>query len=203
MDFIRGRPQNPAAVGLLPGAFNPPTIAHVALIEAAAGQVDQVVCVLPREFPHKQYEGARLEQRLQMLDRLAASAHPFLVAVADGGLFIDMARECRAALGSSVDVAFLCGRDAAERIIAWDYGRPGAIEAMMQEFRLLVADRGGRFDPPADLARRCARLHVPFDVDSVSSTEVRSRIAGGESWRDLVPHAIRDLAEEVYGARML
>src|SRR5450759_5952675 len=105
MEFVRGAPRG-STVGILAGAFNPPTVAHLALIDAARSRVDQVICVLPREFPHKQYQGATLEGRLQMLDRLAAE-HGFGVAVTERGLFIDIAREARAAFPGSVDVAFL------------------------------------------------------------------------------------------------
>ncbi len=200
MEFIRGAPRG-STVGILAGAFNPPTVAHLALIDAARSRVDQVICVLPREFPHKQYEGATLEGRLRMLDRVSAE-HAFDVAVTEGGLFIDIAREARAAFGSRIDVAFLCGRDAAERILTWDYGRSGTIESMLEEFRLLVADRGGPFAPPPHLAHRIDPLETAIDVNAISSSEVRRRIESGQPWRELAPPCIHDLVPLIYG-RML
>ncbi len=200
MEFIRGGARG-ASAGILAGAFNPPTIAHIALIEAARPYVDQVICVLPREFPHKQYHGATPAQRVEMLDSIAAG-HPIDVAVAERGLFIDIARETRAAFGCPVDIAFLCGSDAAERILTWDYGHPGAIQSMLEEFRLLVADRDTVFRPRPELVSRIGALPVPAGVSSISSTEVRRRIAAGEPWRELVPPEIHHLVPRIYG-RML
>src|SRR5436190_11416331 len=193
MEFVRGEPGPARSLAILAGAFNPPTIAHLALIDAAQGHVDRTLCVIPREFPHKHFHGATLEQRLEMLDRISAAGYAFDVAVSDSGLFIDMARECRRAFQHDVDVAFLCGRDAAERIVAWDYGDERAIERMLNEFRLMVAARGGHYEPPESIAHRIEQLRTSLDVDAVSSTEVRRRIAGAETWEELVPDPARDM----------
>ena len=200
MEFVCGGPRG-TRPGILAGAFNPPTIAHLALIEAAQPYVDQVICVLPREFPHKSYHGATLAERLEMLDRIAAERQ-IDVAVAERGLFIEIAREARTAFARPVDIAFICGSDAAERILTWDYGHPGAIEEMLEEFRLLVADRDTVFQPRPDLARGMEALAIPAGVTSMSSTDVRRRIAAGEPWHELVPRQIHDLVTSIYG-RML
>jgi nicotinate (nicotinamide) nucleotide adenylyltransferase len=200
MEFVRGGPRG-TRPGILAGAFNPPTIAHLALIDAAQPYINQVICVLPREFPHKSYHGATLAERLEMLDRIAAERQ-IDVAVAERGLFIDIAWETRAAFARPVDIAFICGSDAAERILTWDYGHPGAIEEMLEEFRLLVADRDTVFQPRPDLARRVEALAIPAGVGSMSSTDVRRRIAAGEPWHEFVPPQIHDLVTSIYG-RML
>jgi nicotinic acid mononucleotide adenylyltransferase len=200
MEFVRGGPRG-TRPGILAGAFNPPTIAHLALVDAAQPYIDQVICVLPREFPQKSYHGATLAERLEMVDRIAAE-RLIDVAVAERGLFIEIARETRAAFAWPVDIAFICGSDAAERILTWDYGHPGAIEKMLEEFRLLVADRDTVFQPRPDLARRVEALAIPPGVASMSSTDVRRRIASGEPWREFVPPQIHDLVTSIYG-RML
>src|SRR5690242_17748537 len=111
IEFFRRAPGVPQRLGILPGTFNPPTRAHLALALAAEAQVDEVLFVLPREFPHKAYKGASFEQRIEML-RLAAASEPrFSIASTGGGLFIDIARECRDVYGD-VALSFLCGRDA-------------------------------------------------------------------------------------------
>ena len=111
--------------------------------------MDLIVCVVPRVFPHKEYSGATLEQRVEMLDA-AGLAIPHAIASTGQGLFIDIARECRDHYGTEVQLSFICGRDAAERILHWDYGRAGVVEEMLREFELLVAPRGGHFSPPAE-----------------------------------------------------
>lgn len=178
-------------IGVLAGAFNPVTCAHLALAEAARKTVDEVVCVVPRAYPHKHFHGASLEDRIAMLKRVIDR-----VEITQGGLFIDIARELRT---SGAEVSFICGRDAAERIIHWDYGEPGAIEKMLNEFSLLVAERGGAYEAPAHLRHRVRRLPLAEDVSDVSSTEVRRRIAAGEPWEHLVPAAIIDQVRAIYG----
>src|SRR5438105_1593079 len=88
IEFFRRAPVLPRRLGILPGTFNPPTRAHLALARAAEAQVDEVLFVLPREFPHKAYEGASFEERIEML-RLAVDGEPrFSIASTDAGLFI-------------------------------------------------------------------------------------------------------------------
>ncbi len=198
MHFIRRSDAAPRRLGILAGSFNPPTHAHTGLIEAAAPHVDEVLCVVPRVFPHKLYHGATLDDRLRMLEALEPFGMPYSIAVVDRGLFIDIARECRLEYGPDADLVFVCGRDAAERIVEWNYDEPGAIERMLEEFRLLVAARKGDYEPPAHLAHRIRSLDVPRDLDEVSSTEVRDRLRKGEPWQHLVPEAIRHAVERIY-----
>ena len=188
----------PRRLGILAGSFNPPTCAHVALMEAAAPQVDEILCVIPRVFPHKLYHGATLDDRLRMLEAIEPKGVPLSIGVAERGLFIDIARECREAYGTETRLAFLCGRDAAERIVEWDYGEPGAIERMLKEFSLLVAARHGQYQPPPHLAHRIALLNMCGVWNEVSSTEVRERVRRGEAWEEMVPAAIRPMVERIY-----
>ena len=197
MEFYRQNFGRPRKVGILAGSFNPPTVAHVELAQAASQCVDLIVCVVPRLFPHKEYSGATLEQRVDMLDA-AGLAVPHSIASTSQGLFIDIARECRDYYGAEVKLLFICGRDAAERILHWDYGRAGVVGEMLREFELLVAPRGGHFAPPAEYRHRIHALNVRSGHEEVSSTEVRERIARGKPWEDLVPEKIRERVREIY-----
>jgi cytidyltransferase-like protein len=179
-------------LGILAGAFNPLTRAHLALAEAAAQHVDEVICAVPRAYPHKEFHGAALEDRVEMLRAAGCRA-----AVTEKGLFIDIARQLRE---PDTEIFFICGRDAAERIIGWDYGEAGAIERMMDEFALLVADRDGTYRPPPHLSHRVHSLQLPRDYSDVSSTEVRRRIGAGEPWEHLVPEAIAGRVRAIYAA---
>ncbi|HTA66668.1 MAG TPA: nicotinate-nicotinamide nucleotide adenylyltransferase [Bryobacteraceae bacterium] len=187
----------PQRLGVLAGSFNPPTIAHEELVYAAGFHVDEVLCVVPSVLPHKEYFGATLEQRLAMLEA-ARLMPPCSIATSEKGLFIDIARECREHYGPDTRLSFICGRDAAERILAWDYGRPGVVEEMLKEFELLVAARSGEFQPPAEFQHRIHPLGLRAAHDQVSSTEVRERIARGEPWEHLVPGTIVERVREIY-----
>ncbi|HLJ51039.1 MAG TPA: hypothetical protein VKU01_33760 [Bryobacteraceae bacterium] len=193
MEFFEKPASHPRRLGILAGSFNPPTVAHLELADAAQGHVDQVLWVLPREFPHKRYHGATLTQRVDMLRKLGLTA-----AVSSGGLFLEIARECREHYGPQTKLSFLCGRDAAERIVNWDYGRPGVAEEMLREFELLVAARLGEYSPPSHLQRQIRRLHLRNDFDHVSSTEVRERIRHSHTWEHLVPEPIVEDVRKIY-----
>jgi nicotinate-nucleotide adenylyltransferase len=197
VQFYRRSRTRPARLGVLAGGFNPPTIAHIALADASSAHVDQVLYVVPRAFPHKQYFGATLEQRIEMLGSLELTI-PHSIAVTEQGLLIDIARECRTEFGADTRLYFLCGRDAAERVLTWDYGRAGVVEEMLREFELLVASRRGDFVPSPEFRRRIHALAINAGHDQVSSTEVRERIARGEPWEHLVPENIVERVREIY-----
>lgn len=201
MVFVRRAGGSPSRLGILPGTFNPVTVAHLALAGAARGLCDEVLFVLPRVFPHKEYSGASLEQRIEMLDGALEGFSGFSLAVAERGLFVEIAQECRAAYGSQVRLSFLCGRDAAERIAGWQYGRPGAFAEMLRQFDLLVARRNGEYTPPAELAAGMEKLLLPEKFDPVSASEVRDRLRRGHAWEHLVPPAIRERVRQIYGSR--
>lgn len=169
------------------------------LVDAAVGyHVEEVLCVVPRSFPHKEYFGATLEQRLEMLELAELTGLPYSVATSEAGLFLDIARECREHYGSGVRLSFICGRDAAERVLSWDYGRPGVVQEMLREFQLLVAARQGEFEAPAQFRERIHPLRLRAGYDALSSTDVRERIARGEPWEHLVPETIVDRVRAIY-----
>ncbi len=198
MVFFRRAAARPGRLAAFPGTFNPPTCAHLALARAALSRVDEVAFVLPREFPHKAYSGASFEERVQMLEAALADEPRFSIAASGAGLFIDIAHECRQDYGPDVELFILCGRDAAERAVSWDYGRPGAFRDQLREYRLLVAPRRGACRPPSEFASRIETLEGAGDYDEVSATEARERIRRGEPWEHLVPEPIREMARKIY-----
>ncbi len=198
MEFSRRAAGNPPQLGILSAAFHPPTRAHLGLANAALRLVDEVVFVLPRRFPHKEYEIVALEDRLEMLLAATREEPRFSVAVTDGGLFIEIARECREAYGQETGLWFLCGRDAAERIVNWDYGEPGAFERQLDEYGLLVAGRQGVYEPPAAMRHRIRHLPVGENFDHISATEVRESIRLGRGWAHLVPESLVERVKRLY-----
>lgn len=167
---------NRGRIALFPGAFHPVTRAHLALAEAAARQVEEVWFVLAKQLPHKQYEGVPLEGRLEIL-AAAVQALPWAgIALSEGGLFLEIAREARQALQPQAAL-LLCGRDAAERIVSWPYPAHQSISHQLEEYRLLVAARQGEYQPPRHLAHAIETLEAPTDWDALSSTLVRQHLA--------------------------
>jgi nicotinic acid mononucleotide adenylyltransferase len=198
MEFLWRPPLEPRRVAVFPGAWNPPTIAHVEIARAAVRFVDEVVWVIPRSFPHKGWEGAGFDERCEMIRTLAASGERFAAAISEGGLYVEIAREAQEAFGPGVEVGIVCGRDAAERMETWDYGRAGVFEEMLRDFRLLVAARAGEYSTAFDRGGRIHTLETETCFDDISSSEVRRRIRMGARWEPLVPDAIRDQVDAIY-----
>jgi nicotinate-nucleotide adenylyltransferase len=194
MEFFRRAAGQPNSLGVFPGTFNPVTIAHLALARAALRLVDEVVFVLPRVFPHKTWTGASFDDRLCLLLSALAGEERFSIASSGHGLFVEIAAECRAVY-PPVRLGFLCGADAAERIATWDYGEPGAFARMMEQFDLLVAERGGTWEAPG-----VRHVELAGDYNHVSASEVRERLARGHPWEHLVPAAVRNDVRRIYGA---
>lgn len=179
-------------MGVLPGAFNPPTVGHEAVAAAARDQFDlgQVVFLVPEVFPHKSYEGASLEDRIAMLCAATGQEAAYAVASSREGLFIDIARQVRERYGDGIEICLICGRDAAERIVGWDYGDGPPLRDQLKEFRLLVASREGEYVPPARYASRIQRVELAASFDEVSSSSVREAVALGSAWRRWVSERV-------------
>jgi nicotinic acid mononucleotide adenylyltransferase len=195
--FLYRTGENPTSVALFPGAWNPPTVAHVDIARMAHRQADEVIWILPRAFPHKGFEGAGFEARRRMLQTVARDAG-FSAAISDGGLYAEIASEAREYFGRQAEIALVLGRDAAERIAAWDYGVPGYFDEFVSRHRLLVAARAGEYEPAGHHKERISRLPMESSWDEVSSSEVRRRIADGSDWRALVPPAIAGIVAHLY-----
>lgn len=198
MEFIRRAECPGRVVGLLPGAWNPPTSAHTGLASAALAYADEIVLVIPRVFPHKGFEGPSFETRTRWLDLLSRRNPRFSAAVSEGGLFIEMAREARHC--GVRDVWIICGADAAERIAKWPYPGGEEIERQLETgYGLLVAPRIIEWTPPPNLASRIKTLPLAEALQNLSSTSVRERIRRGEPWRELVPEELREAVAAAYG----
>lgn len=194
MHLIVPPASRPRRLGLLPGTFNPPTRAHLALAEAALDRVDEVMLVLPGFLPHKTWNGATVRERMEMLRLITGPRLRFASAVAEGGLYVEIAAEARELFPDS-ELYMICGRDAAERVVGWDYGDPEAILRHLELFHLVVAPRGGHYTPPASVAHAVHQLTLD-SYDDFASTRIRGR---AEGWENLVPDEIAALVQSIYG----
>lgn len=195
--FWEGSPLTAGRAGLLPGVFNPPTLAHLAMAQEGRSQhdLDQVVFVLPEAFPHKDYQGATFEDRLAMLRAGVGRNEGYAVASSDKGLFIDIARQAKNAYGPGFEICLICGRDAAERIVGWDYGKGPAFAEQLKEFQLLVASRRSAYSVPAEYANRIHTIDLPVSFDAVSSTRIRETISEGGAFEEWVDRHVAEVIQ--------
>ena len=158
-------------IGCFPGSFDPLTIAHVAIADAAHEQCDltRLDLVLSRSALGKAAHKHSLDERVALIEA-AASTRPWMRAiVTDQQLLADIAGD--------YDVLVL-GVDKWEQVLdPAFYG--GSVEARDAAVRRLpvVACAPRRDTTPPDGA---LALDVPTWVREVSSTAVR---AGAAHWR--------------------
>jgi nicotinate-nucleotide adenylyltransferase len=168
--------------GILGGTFDPPHNGHVALAEAAREQlpIDELEIWVEEQPGHRGVVAAP-EARL----RLAQAAFPGQGVRLDSNPFtVDAVRGGEEAL-------FIVGADQAAGFATWK--QP---EEVLKWVKLAVGTRGG-YELP-DLSRWGDRV-VPFELASpeVSSSEIRDRVAAGETIAGLVPPAVAELIEEL------
>jgi len=164
--------------GILGGIFDPPQNGHVALARAALEQlpIDRLVVLVVADPGHRATV-ADAETRL----RLAQAAFAGLgEVVLDSHAFtVDAVRD-----GRFGDALFIVGADEGAAFPSWKDP-----EEVLRRVKLAVGTRSGY--PPPDLERYGDRV-VAFELASpaVSSSEVRERVARGESIAELVPQAV-------------
>lgn len=182
MTVETGRPSRPASrrVGVYPGSFNPPTVAHLAIAEAAREQrhLDRVVLVLSRKALAKEHvEHPRFEHRLAVVESSVRDHAWLSVAVTDRQLLVEIA--------DGHDVLIM-GADKWAQINepSWYGGSHGARdEALNRLPELAIAPR-----PPIEVPDHHA-LRIPSFHHTVSSTLARSGSL------HLMTQAARDFAE--------
>lgn len=174
-----------ARSGLLGGAFDPPHVGHVTLARAAIDELglDRLLVLVVADPGHKGVS-APVEARLE-LARLAFADMPgAAVELELHARTVDSLEERR-----PHDAYFVLGAD--ELSDFWSWKEP---ERVLELVRLAVARRPGISEPEleAALARFPAGRVVVFDMPAVpvSSSEIRERVARGESIAHLVPGAV-------------
>ncbi len=196
----RLQPGGAQRLGVLGGAYNPITLAHLTIADAVVNHlgIHEVLFCLPQIPPHKSIFGATLEQRLAMM-QLALEDRPYAtVGLSTHGLFIDISHALCDLYPPQTEVFFITGRDAAERILTWDYDdAEAALRQMFTAFQLIVCDRDGAFALPDDplllpYRPRIHRCAVELHIDHISSTDVRQHLQQGRAIDSLVPAAVAD-----------
>ena len=168
-------------VGCYPGSFDPPTIAHLAVAEAAVrqGGLDRVDLVLARRTLGKDHlDEASVDRRIAVLEAVAAGRPWLGVVVTDARLIVDQA--------AGYDVVVM-GADKWAQVTdpAW-YGDsvPARDAAVARLPSVLVAPRAGDHPSGVEL------LVLPPHLADVSSTAVRAGARHAAGWA--VPESRRD-----------
>jgi nicotinate-nucleotide adenylyltransferase len=174
------------AIGVLGGVFDPPHNGHVALARAAFEELDlERLLVLVVADPGHKHTGTSAETRLE-LARLAFEAVPNAIVELDRhARTVDSLEERRLD-----DAVFILGADELAGFESWKSPR-----RVLELVRVAVAVRPGvsreevravqeRLDAPDRI------LEFELEPVDVSSSEIRARVARGESIDGLVPSSV-------------
>lgn len=133
-------------VAVLPSAFNPPTSAHLALLDVAVAtaNVNVPAALLSTKNVDKGLHGASLAQRVEMLLALKSSRPSIAVLATNAARIADQAAALRAA-HSSAEFDFVVGFDTLVRLFEPRYyagDMNPQLETFFTHHRVLAANRG-------------------------------------------------------------
>ncbi len=181
-------------VGIMGGTFDPIHLGHLSAAEEARARygLERVIFIPNGQPPHKKsYPVTPAEHRYNMV-RLAIASHPhFEISRVEmdrpgPSYAVDTLHALREELGGGVELYFITGADAIAEILTWR-----APEELVKSCDFIAVTRPGydlrRLREVTD-ALPGARVHLldAIGVD-ISSTEIRARVARGESLRYLAP----------------
>lgn len=177
------------------GAFNPPTRAHQAILQACVDRAEQTgadVWLLPSGNRSDKTIDLSREIRIKMLDALIRDVLTRTIAI-----HVDTTELDRPVQTETFHTVIEMNDTHPDRQFTWVFGSDSVAtmpdwymgEWMVDNLSMLIVDRPGA--PAQALGRYASRLDV--DATQISSTEVRSRLASREAIDDLVTPAVHNL----------
>jgi len=195
----------PGRIGILCGAFNPPTLAHVELARRAKDgfKLDLILFTMSRiTIDKEKVEGLSQEDRMLLLSLITGELRWASVAAVNKGLYFEQARAFRSLLGNKARIFFVVGMDKVIQIFDPRYyqDRDKALKGLFTEVQLIAASRGPWDEKELKefLSRkenqvyedRVYPLTLSEGLKDLTSTDLRTRIANGESVQDQLPEVI-------------
>ena len=210
------------------GTFDPVHNGHLAIARAVRDALGTTIWLMPAaDPPHRTVPGASAEHRAAMLDLAIEGQAGLRVDRREldrqqrmpetPSYTVDTLRELRAKFGDQAPLAFVIGADSLHGFAGWK--EP---EALIAGAHWIVAERPGSaldehlpppvarlvgsrwtLDPAALRASpggRLLRLRQPLQPES--ATQIRRRIAAGETWHHLLPLPVARyiVAHGLYGS---
>jgi len=197
------------SLAVIPGAYNPPTNAHVALARAAATMpFDAVVFSLGTVTIDKPHSGLGLEERLYLLRQIVREEPCWGVVVHNRGLYAEQAHALRSAFPLLERLTFVVGMDKVGQIFDPRYylDPSGSLRDLFANASLLVAARGSldraalaellAQDVARPFAARVEWLELDCDVRDVAASDIRQRLSRGEHAGEGLPAAVTSYLRE-------
>ena len=192
-------------LGIFSGSFNPLTVAHIEMIDAAQKKynLDEILLILASANVDKGVFGLSLADRLLMLKLYAVTREDFSVAACSHGKFIEKIEALRTSYPASTHFSFIVGYDTFIRLFDPKYYTDlnSALEALFSQCRFIVANRQ---DYDADAIKKMMEqpvyrryagcidlIELPDFYAEISSTDIRTQIQAGNSVDHLVPSEVQ------------
>jgi hypothetical protein len=104
-------PPNNARLGVLGGAYNPITRAHLLLARCAKEQfkLHEIIFVLPKTLPNKPVVDTSIEQRLEMMRLGTTDVRYVSLGLCTHGLFLDICAALQKVYLQSPEIFFITG----------------------------------------------------------------------------------------------
>lgn len=199
-------------LGIFSGSFNPMTISHVEMIDAAQYRfkLDEVLLVLAKANVDKEIFGLSLAKRLITLSYYAENRDNFSVAVSSHGRYIEKVEALKSVFPSGTEFCFIVGYDTFVRIFDYKYYADmyAELDQLFGQCRLIVANRDNHdakairdflsFPDRQVYADKIDLIGLSDFHAGVSSTDIRSRLENSQSISDLVPAEITQLVIDYY-----
>ncbi|MBN1254204.1 MAG: nicotinate-nicotinamide nucleotide adenylyltransferase [Deltaproteobacteria bacterium] len=193
-------------LGVLPASFNPPTVAHQALLREADKTVafDEILLILDQQAMDKEYFGAPLEDRLLMLLVFFGGDPRISLGISNRGLFLDKVEALQHMYPRDTQIYFIVGYDTIVRVLDHRYyeDREEALRSLFSQAGFLVANRGDcgkaeltelfEREENRPFAAQVSTLTLSTDLAGISSSQVRRRLAEGKSIKDLIPPTLEE-----------
>lgn len=194
----------PRSVLVLDSSFNPPTRAHLALLEAAESALhpDATLLLLAiRNADKGQVNAQDVERRVAMMRALGGDGQR-LIGLTNASRFVDKsdALVCHPpwASPSPPHFHFIMGADTVQRFFDPKYYPPGlqvseVLAPFFQRAAIVAAERGVTSKTTAHPIHWLSPL--PADIAAISSTTARQALldGDGEKARQLLPPTVFDL----------
>jgi nicotinate (nicotinamide) nucleotide adenylyltransferase len=206
----KGVSKQKGRLGIFPASFNPPTLAHVALIREAIKKerLDEVLVLLDMQAMDKEPVEARFEDRLTMLKKVFGKDPKISIGLSNQGLFLEKLKPLGTLYPASIEVVFVVGFDTILRVMDKKYylNRKRSLDELFEQSRFLVANRdrheGAAFEilfrrrESKRYAGKVSFFALPQKFSTISSSQIRRRLAQGQPVHEWVPAEILPFLRE-------
>jgi nicotinate (nicotinamide) nucleotide adenylyltransferase len=205
-------------LGVFASSFNPPTVAHVELIQRAAEaySLGGILALAGKTNADKLDYECSLEDRLAMLILGFHDRPNVSIGLSSHAFYVDMIDALQCAYPEQTDLHFIVGFDTFERVLdvkdqyTTRYyrkfrNRLVALEHLFARATFIVAGRAGAGiksikllveHEPSVPPDRVLYLDFPSDLGELSATEVRERRRSGQPIKGLVPVSVEQYIQE-------